>query len=164
MIRRYGEKDIADMTRLMRRPGIWDAVKDDGCDRKDMGLYLYSIATVPEVWTIGRTPRHEIFLFIPMNMIHCHIHVTMSPDVKDKVQAARAAVGWMFDNSPFKAISAFIPEDALKVRHFAAMCGMQRIGKIDGSFRKNGKTVGQVIYHCTEQLYREALCQVQQQQ
>ena len=82
------------------------------------------------------------------------MHVIAS-EKQGRLKLAHAAIGWMYDNTTFENISAFIPAYKRHVVLFAEMCGMRRVGVLEQSVRKGGQLFDQVIYQTTRQEFRE---------
>ena len=152
MIRRYGIADAGHLTKLIRR--YWDDVSDDSYSMDGLGEHVYQVCTRPDVYAIGSDPKKNSFVFYPLGQVSCQIHVIAS-EKQGRLKLAHAAIGWMYDNTGFENISAFIPVYKRHVILFAEMCGMRRVGTLERSVRKGGELFDQVIYQTTRQEYRE---------
>lgn len=152
-IRRYTKRDTGALVKLWRRPEVYSRSSDDFCNPEHIDRYICSILSSQNIYLIGSDPKSNSFLFIPMNGVHASIHVTMLSRVNDKHNLARAAVGWVFRNTPIKAVTAMIPADkgSKNTRLFAVACGMRFAGEFEKSFKRDGVLLDQRVYHATQQ-------------
>ena len=152
-IREYTERDAGALVGLWRRPEVYHRSSDDFCDPGHIDRYICAILSSQNMYLIGNNPKSNSFLFVPMNGVHASIHVTMLSHVDNKHGLARAAVGWIFKNTPVEAVTAMIPTDkeSKNTRLFAVACGVRFAGSFEKSFKRGGALLDQRVYHATRQ-------------
>lgn len=150
-------RDAGQLVKLWRRPEVYSRTSDDFCEPAHIDKYICAVLSSPGINLIGSNPKTNSFLFIPMNGAHATIHVSILDIVNEKHILARSAVGWIFNNTDIKSITAMIPRDpnSLNTRLFAVACGMKPSGLLEKSFKRNNEYLDQQIYHATQQDFLE---------
>lgn len=121
----------------------------------EIGNHVYNLFQNPYIYPMGRDPRRECVLFVPLNFVACQVHVNFAEDVEDKVECARACAVWIFENTQFRSISSLTPDYRKEARLFAMACGMKKAGVLPRAMQYNGEVHNMIIYQCSDLDYEE---------
>ena len=159
-IRRYTKKDFIALSALWTRPEVWKGLVDDYTADADAKVVILGYLRNPTVYLVGKDPEKDCFVFVPFGgMGMAEVHTVFAREARHKVQTARDAVGWLFENTQYRAVSTFVQIDK-KERHslgsfFASACGMNKVGVLPKSFKRDGVFLDQVLYQATLEDYQE---------
>lgn len=157
VVRKYTVRDAQALTRLWSRPEVYRNSSDDNCDPGMVERYALTALTTRGAWLVGSDPATNSFLFVPLSSVHAVLHLSILDTVADRHVLGRAAVGWCFTHTPFRAITAMVPirPESLHVRLFAAACGFRPVGTLERSFLRGGALLDQRVYHGTRDEYQQ---------
>ncbi|MGB1214613.1 MAG: GNAT family N-acetyltransferase [Pikeienuella sp.] len=149
--------DFDMIRRFMTHPRVWPHISDDGCPDSAQfeplreGVLYLAVRNEPNI--LG------IFLYHPHNSIMAEVHTCMNPmHWGSSVEAGRATLGWVFDNTNWQKIITHVAETNRLALKLARDVGMTVEGNNRASFLKDGVLLDQYLLGIT----KEELCQQQQ--
>lgn len=131
--------------------------------------YIREVITHPDVWpwvsddfSVSPDDFHPIeenvylkvhdngdkglFLISHVNSICCEIHTALLPSSRGMALFyAKDVLLWIGENTPYRKIITFVPENNIKAKSLALKSGFEVEGFINNSWAKNGKLLGQYI-------------------
>ena len=133
-VREATEADLPLVREIITHPSIWRFVGDDASPPPD------------EYWPMqGPTyllvnEAEGVFIFRRQNAIQYDIHACLLPVSRGPkaIEAARAAMAWMFANTPCRKVNARVPTFNRHAYRLARKAGMQDEGTDRASFLKGG--------------------------
>lgn len=157
--RTTNKKDIA---RVINHPKVYEMVSDD----------LSPKPYVPAEGNIFLMDDKKLGVveLDSINGITCMIHIATMPKLWGKADGfINEVLSWIFTNTSYMKIIAFIPSFNRPTIRIAEKSGMEKEGCIKKSFLKNWRLWDQMIYGLTKESFKkksfkEALCRQQQQQ
>ena len=151
-IHRYSILDAGRLTSLFRSDGIFFAAGDDFSDITKLAAFVENNLRTDHVYILGKDPRYEAFVFLPMHTTSCfsaHFAVKDGHRGREAFGHLVESAKWVFSNTPCRAIMGFIRAANKEARMMASHVGMKRIGRTNGTMTFNGEMVDEIIYQCT---------------
>lgn len=86
-----------------------------------------------------------MWVLIPENTICWDVHTCLLPSAwgSRAIQAAKAAIDWVWKNTACVRLTTHVPEYNVLALRFAESAGMTKFGFNDASYQKKGKLWGQ---------------------
>jgi hypothetical protein len=134
-------RDFARIRELLTQPAQWEAASDDGSPpREAFAVNEDERIIYLEASGVG------IFTLIPQNAVCYEIHcVANIARIKTATAALRAAIAWVFENTPARRIVAQIPARNRLAIELARRAGLQQYGTNYASFLKHGQLVDLIL-------------------
>lgn len=128
-------------------PDVWRAVTDDGSQWPD--LYFPDMNAHRNFWLEVRYKGESLGVFLATQKgVACfEVHSALQPCAHGlSVGAAKAAIAWMFDNTPCKRIIAWVPACNPLAGRMAIDSGLQLCGVNKNSFLKGGILYDEILF------------------
>lgn len=141
-------KDYAYFEAVMRRPEIWEKVADDNsgdpenCVAPREHLYLkVDVDAVPA----------GFFVFKDLGAAVWEIHVALLVKGRVAIEAFKACFKLMFEQAAAQALVSVCPKYCRHALFVALRCGMQKVGRHENYFLKNGQLWGVDVIKITRE-------------
>lgn len=143
--------NLEDVSTILNHPKVYRMISDDlSPERYDPVEALYVIND--EKTGTGRAD--------PFTGTCCSVHIAATPELWGKAESfAREAIGWVFSNTIYSKMVAFIPEYNRLAISLANRCGFSKEGLIHKSFLKNFVLYNQVVLGLTKREFGGESCQ-----
>ena len=151
---RYGPLDTGPLCKLYRSDDVYIPSADDYTKPEDLMRFIDNCMMMPQMYVLGRDPRHEAFIFAPSHNATTFLaHFAIRKDKRDGavVKKTAEAAKWIYEHTTCECIMAFINEENKAARAVLAQGGLTRIGKTSGSVRFGGKLCNEIIYQMTKE-------------
>ena len=151
-IHRYGNLDTGALCKLYRSDDVYIPSADDYTAPGTLMRFVDNCLASPQMYILGRDPRHEAFIFAPSHNATTFIaHFAVRKDKRDGsvVKNCATAAKWVYENTTCENIMAFINEDNKGARWVLAHGGLTRVGKSKSSVRFGGKLCDEIVYQMT---------------
>jgi RimJ/RimL family protein N-acetyltransferase len=154
MIKRCTDKKL--ISKILNHPKVYGWISDDLSEKPYIpsdSLYLTN------------NEKTGIVKIEHMNGVACQIHVATLPELWGKASNhIKDVLDWIFTNTRYMKIVAFIPVYNKFTIQLAIKSGMKKEGCIEKSFLKNWILQDQLIYGLTKENFKKGvLCQQQQE-
>lgn len=86
-----------------------------------------------------------LFMVHQHNGVMFEIHTCLLPSAwgERALEAGRAVLRWVFDNTPCEKLITFVPKYNRLAKKFALACGLVEEGVVSSSYKKNGRLLDQ---------------------
>ena len=152
----YNCTDIEDISRIINNPKIYKWISDD------LSPEVYTPVINSAILYLMNKEKTGVIQITPMNGVTGQVHTSVSSELWGKsAEFVKEATQWLFSNTRYLKVIAFIPTYNRLTIKLAADCGMKKEGLIEKSFLKNWKLWNQEIWGLAKE---EAICQQRRQQ
>lgn len=142
--------DSALIKRVITHPAIYPHVADD-FSPPPAAYSAEGLVGHPQVYFLAAWDGDEL---LGLGMFHAHnavmyeAHTCLLPNAWGErgTRAARAAMRWIFGNTPCRKIVSLVPDGNVLAMRFAKRCGLRVEGLLTKSFLRGGKLLNQTVF------------------
>jgi len=131
-------EDVAFLKGIAAHPAIWPWMSEEGMSPVEYGPLIH-----PMVHYL-RFGDRGFFAFRMMNCVMYDSHVAMLPHTRAD-EAAKAAIQWMWRNTPAEKLVAYLPMDNRHAIRFAKRAGYREEGRLSAAFRGRGALLDLIV-------------------
>lgn len=131
--------------------GTWETISDD--EQSSVQLFFPNM-DADNYWLEARDGdvRLGVFLGRRLNHVCYEAHTILLPIARGRaVEAANAAIQWMFDNTPCMRLVTNVPEYNAAAIRLSECVGMTQFGRNTKSFMKGGKLYDELWFGISKQ-------------
>ena len=136
---RASEQDLGQVQMILAHDAVFPWISEDG-DEELRGSIAERLFHSAAVWILLPSPG-VCFVIRWLGRILAEVHTAALPDYRGRpaLDAARAALAWLWHESPLQALISWVPVTNRAALWFSLRMGFQKVGLVPRAFVMQGK-------------------------